>query len=393
MIDQLRAVGLARLGRRGTDREIAPGTAAGLVLLAIVLPFLVSGFSLTLLALFLPLVVLAIGIDVMWGENRIVSFGHGAFFAAGGYIGGLIIKGAPGDVVGQQVQFLKTSTAKPLFDRSLEALNGPQVKGVPFLALVIAPLVTGLVGLLIGAVIFRVGSPEIYVPLVTLGVGVIAALSFNDIHQLGGSNGLGSVPSFTDEFAGSSPGRANYAFNAAFVTLVIVGYWAFRRSRTGLLWRALGDDPVRLEALGYPIRRMRAVGFGVSTALAGLAGTLYVGTSHYMGPAIAGVLFSTQALIWVAVGGVGTLLGPLLGVMAVKWGEHYLSSELGLVESWQLILGIILIGVVLVAPKGLSGLPEQFRLHGVRSRAVVLRRSGKTRQAGGSKAAEPTVKS
>lgn len=341
--------------------EIRRRTALGLVLAAVVVPFFLSELYVSLFALFLPLVILAIAVDLLWGENNIVSFGHGAFFAGGAYVGGLILKGGPGDVVGQQTQFLSQAAEEPLLNRILEALNGVQIAGAPVLALILAPLIVGLVGVLIGAIIFRVGSPEVYVPLVTLGIGVIAALSFNRIPALGGSNGLSGVPSFTDEIATSSPAQARYAFNATWVGLIMFGYWAFRRSSAGRTWRALGDDPIRLESLGYPVRRLRAIGFGASTALAALAGVLYVSTSNYMGPAFAGVLFSAQALIWAAVGGVGTLLGPLIGTLSVKWGEHFLSSEAGFEDSWQLILGLLLIAVVIFAPKGLSGIEEQFR--------------------------------
>jgi urea transport system permease protein len=364
-----------RARMRTRPSEIRRETALGLVVVAVLIPFVLPALYLSLFALFLPLVIMAIAVDLLWGENHIVSFGHGAFFAGGAYIGGLILKGAPGDVVGQQTQFLQSAGQAPLLDRTLEALNGVQIAGAPFLALVIGPLVVGVAGLLIGAVMFRVGSPEVYVPLVTLGIGVIAALAFNRVPALGGSNGLSGVPSFTDDLAGTSPATVNYVFNAVWVGIVMVAYWAFRRSRAGRTWRALGDDPVRLESLGYPARRLRAYGFGASTALAALAGVLYVSSSNYMGPAFANVLFSTQALIWAAVGGVGTLLGPLIGTMAVKFGEHFLSSDLGLEESWQLFLGLLLIAVVLFAPKGLSGIEEQVRTRGRRRERPVLRGS------------------
>lgn len=357
---------------RGGDREIRRVTALALVIVAVLIPVVVPELYVSLFALFLPLVILAIAVDLLWGENNIVSFGHGAFFAGGAYIGGLILKGGPGDVVGQQTQFLSQAGEEPLFNRILDALNGVQIAGAPVIALVLAPLIVGLIGLLIGAIIFRVGSPEVYVPLVTLGIGVIAALSFNRVAALGGSNGLSGVPSFTDEIGKSSPAQVLYVFNVLWVGLIMLGYWAFRRSHAGRTWRALGDDPIRLESLGYPVRRLRAVGFGASTALAALAGVLYVSSSNYMGPAFANVLFSAQALIWAAVGGVGTLLGPLIGTMAVKWGEHFLSSEIGLEQSWQLILGLLLIAVVLFAPKGLSGIEEQVRTRGRRREGPTL---------------------
>ena len=99
----------------------------------------------------------------------------------------------------------------------IDALNTPQVHGVPFMALIMPPLLIGVVGLLVGAIIFRVGSPEVYAPLVTLGIGVIAALELNDVTAIGASNGLGDVPGFTFTFDGGNHPIAVYGFNAAFL--------------------------------------------------------------------------------------------------------------------------------------------------------------------------------
>ena len=376
-----RRFGLARLVPQ-RNRHAIIGLVVLAVILAVVFPFVLSNFSLTLFALFFPFAILAYSIDLIWGENRIVTFGQGAFFVGGAYIGGLILLGHPYDIVGGHTKFLEETVSEPLFNRILSGLHGPSVAEVPILALILPPLITGAVGLVVGAIVFRVGSPEVYIPLVTLGIGVIAALEFNDITAIGASNGLGSVPAFTIGFDNDDrPALALYGFNAAFLTLVILGYFLFRRSKAGLIYRSSGDDPIRLEALGYRVRVIRAYGFGASTALAGLAGALYVSASHYIGPQTAGVIFSAQALIWVAVGGVGILFGPLIGTLAVKWGEHYLSSNLGLEDSWPLFLGIILIIVVLVAPKGLAGLPEQVRL--------LRQRVGSRRAPGSRRATQP----
>jgi urea transport system permease protein len=330
-------------------------TAAVLLALFVGVPAVLTDFSLGLTTLFLPFCLLALSIDLLWGENRLISFGQGAFFAAGGYIGGLVLLGRPYDVVRGATSFLEASTKQPLLNRVLETLQGIAIAGIPIPALLLPPLITGVAGLIVGLVVFRVSDPEVYLPLITLGIGVVAGIWFNELKPLGASNGLGNVPSFTQDLGGSAK-LNNYYFNLAFTLAAVAAYWLFRRSKRGWTWRALGDDPVRLEALGYPVRRMRAYGFGVSCALAGLAGALYTATAGFMGPSVASVSFSAQALIWVAVGGVGTLLGPIVGTMVVKWGEQLLSSNLGLQDSWPLFLGLLLILVVLVAPGGIMGL-------------------------------------
>lgn len=323
------------------------------------LPLFLSEYSIGLLALWLPLVVLAISIDLLWGENRIVSFGQGAFFAGGGYVAGLLLKGPAADTTGVNYELLGVGGGETSsFDRAIEALSSPAIAGIPILVFPLAVLVCGLVGWLVGAAIFRTGSVEIYAPLITLGVGVVAATVFLGTPEIGGSNGLSGIPAFTREI---SPGSqsAIYLFNLSWVAIVYLGYWLFRSTRYGRLWRASGDDPVRLEALGIPVQRLRCAGFAASCGLAGLAGALYAGSAGFVSAELAGVIFSVQALIWVAVGGPGLLLGPLLGVMAIKLGENFLSERLQ--ESWQLLLGLLLIAVVLVAPKGLAGLPTTIR--------------------------------
>ncbi|MEA2285181.1 MAG: urea transport system permease protein [Solirubrobacteraceae bacterium] len=329
-------------------------TAAVLVVAVVIVPAVLTDFSLGLTTLFLPFAMLAISIDLLWGENRLISFGHGAFFAAGGYIGGLVLLGRPYDVVSGATSFLETSTKQPLLNRVLETLHDISIAGIPIPALLLPPLITGVVGLVIGLIVFRVADPEIYLPLITLGIGVVAGIWFNELKPLGASNGLGGVPAFTKDIGTGQ--SVHYLFNLAFLFATLGLYWRFRQSPRGSTWRALGDDPVRLEALGYPVRRMRAYGFAVSCALAGLAGSLYAATSGFMGPSVASVSFSAQALIWVAVGGVGTVLGPVVGTLVVKWGEQLLSSNLGLQDSWPLFLGLLLILVVVVAPGGIMGL-------------------------------------
>jgi ABC-type branched-subunit amino acid transport system permease subunit len=346
-------------------------TVVALAVIALV-PAVLSDFGVGLLAQWLPLVVLAISLDLLWGENKIVSFGHGAFFAGGGYVAGLLLRGPQSDTTGANYALLGEGSGPSGFDSLLETLASPQIAGVPVLAFVLPVLLCGLVGLLVGAVIFRIGSVEIYAPLVTLGVGVIAATVFIKLSAIGGSNGLSGIPPYTRELGGGSP-VSMYWFNALWLLAIYLAYAAFRRSAAGRRWRAAGDDAIRLDALGVNTRRMRAYGFAASTALAGLAGALYVGVAGFMSAETAGVLFSVQALIWLAVGGPGGLFAPLVGVLAIQIGQQELSEQLQ--ESWQLLLGLLLIAVVLGAPRGLTGLAGD-------GFAALQRRFGRTHQRG-----------
>lgn len=228
----------------------------------------------------------------------------------------------------------------------------PRSPGVPWLALLLPVVICGILGFAVGVGIFRLGDPELYAPLVTLGIGVIAGALFLSISPFGGSNGLSGIPHFVRNAAGSA-GITNYAFNVVFVALVMIAYASFRLSRLALRWRASGDDPIRLEALGSRITVNRAKGFAVSAALAGLAGALYAGTAGFISADLAGVTFSVQALVWVAVGGTARLFGPLLGVLIVESGQQVLSNQFA--EIWPLILGVSLLIVVLAAPEGIIG--------------------------------------
>lgn len=335
-------------------RKLRLPLAALIALAAIALvPAVFSGFTVGLIAQWLPLVVLALSLDLLWGENRIISFGHGAFFAGGGYVAGLLLRGPQSDTTGTNYALLGEGSGRSSFDSLVDTLSSPQIHGIPLLAFVLPVLLCGLVGLLVGFVIFRIGSVEIYAPLVTLGVGVIAATVFLKLSAIGGSNGLSGIPPYVD----GGP-TAVYWFTAAWLLAIYLGYAAFRRSRAGRRWRAAGDDPIRLDALGVDTRRLRALGFAASTALAGLAGALYVGVSGFMSADVAGVVFSVQALIWLAVGGPGALFAPLVGVLAIQLGQHELSEQLQ--DTWQLLLGALLIAVVLGAPRGLTGLASAF---------------------------------
>ena len=129
----VRRVGIARFLPR-QNRKTTIGLVALAAIIAVVFPFVLSTFSLSLFALFFPFAILAYSLDLIWGENRIVSFGQGAFFVGGAYIGGLILIGHPYDIVGGHTKFLEESTAVPLLNRIISGLHDPSVAGLPIVA-------------------------------------------------------------------------------------------------------------------------------------------------------------------------------------------------------------------------------------------------------------------
>ena len=353
---------------------------AAIVPIAALPPLILSNFTLGLVGEWLPLVLLAISIDLLWGGNRIISFGHGAFFAGGGYIAGLLLHGPQSNATSVNYALLGGNSAKSTFATVIDALGSVEIAGVPILALVLPIIICGIFGLIVGAIVFRLGSVEIYAPLITLAAGVLAQTIFTNLSVVGASNGLSGIPSFTERLAHGSNSSVYY-FNGAFLVVVFVGYAVFCGSRAGSRWRASGDDPIRLEALGTDVYRLRTLGFGASAALAGLAGALYVGAYGFMSPNTASVTFSLQALIWVAVGGPGALLAPVVGTLAIQTGQQYLSN--GVTSGWELLLGGLLIVLVLVAPGGITSLAKSATATAVARRPTRLNNAWFRRALGG----------
>lgn len=318
-------------------------------------PLVLAGPLLASVSLCLPLIILAFALDLLWGENKIVSFGHGAFFAGGGYLAGLILKGPQADTSATTLALLQPQNhQKSGFDQATAALADLRIAGVPVLAIVVSVIACAAVGAVVGMAIFRLPAAELYAPLITLGVGVVASAAFLSISAIGGSNGLSGIPSYVNGIGLGSEQQRSYWFNLATVAAVALGYGLYRRSWRGQRWRAAGNDPIRLEALGTHIAALRTAGFAVSAGLAGLAGALYVGTSGYISASFAGVAFSVQALIWIAVGGTGLFLGPIVGVLVVQLAQQYLS---GWAERyWQILLGAALLIIVLSKSDGLVGM-------------------------------------
>ena len=209
-------------------------------------------------------------------------------------------------------------------------------------------------GVLVGLFLFvgsRVG--ELYVGLVTLALAFAAERFATGWDVIGAYNGVPGIPGPTLGPLVLEYGPTTYYTIFALFVLVLYGAYQLNKSQFGLVMRAVRDDGERAEFLGYRRTTVQIVVFSITSALAGMAGGLYALSSGFVSPSFLGVTLSTQVLLWVVLGGRGTLVGPLLGLGLV----YVLGGRIAEFQPqlWPVILGLILLGTILYLPGGLIG--------------------------------------
>lgn len=321
----------------------------GLVLLAaLVAPFLVSSYDLNLVARFLAMAILALGVVLIWGEGGILSLGQGVFFGLGGYALAMHLKLA-GLGAGEIPDFMVWSGLKTL-PWWWEPFRNPAFALVGVIA------IPGLLAALFSWMVFhrRVGGT--YFALITQALALaFATFLISQQASTGGFNGLTEFPSlFGIDLNTQAATRGLY-----WVTLVaLVGSGllvaTLRRSRFGILLRAVRDGENRMRFLGYDPTPYKVVAFTVAAMLAGLAGALFTLHAGVVSPALVGVVPSIEMIIWVAVGGRYSLIGAVAGALLVNLARDRISSALP--EPWLYVLGALFILVVTLTPGGLAGI-------------------------------------
>lgn len=312
----------------------------------------VSDFSLNRFGKFLSFAILALGLDLIWGYTGILSLGHGVFFGLGAYCIGMHL-------------MLSIGTESVYGSELPDFMVWNQVKELPFFwkpfysfwfALAAAFLVPTLFAMIFGFLAFRSRIRGVYFAIITQALALSAWLVFNrNETNLGGTNGLTDFKKVLG-FRLSDPGtqRALYV-----LTVLCLGgaYWLCRwiiRSRTGKVLVAIRDSEQRVLFSGYSPANYKLFVFVVSAVLAGLAGMLYVPQVGIITPAQIGVLPSLEMVIWVAVGGRGTLVGAILGAVGVNYARSLLTNYFP--DLWPFFLGGLFIAVVLLVPDGFVGL-------------------------------------
>ncbi|MGK9232795.1 urea ABC transporter permease subunit UrtC [Inquilinus limosus] len=340
-----------------------PAFALGLVAVAVLVllanlalppesPFHVPGYAVSLMGKYLCYALLALAIDLVWGYVGILSLGHGAFFALGGYAMGMYLMRQIGS---------RGVYGNPVLPDFMVFLNWPELPwywhGFDqfwFAALMVL-LVPGALAFVFGWFAFRSRVSGVYLSIITQAMTYALLLAFfrNDM-GFGGNNGL---TDFKDLLGFSLQADATRAglFLASAVALAVAFLLcrAITRSRFGKVLVAIRDAESRTRFLGYRVESYKLVVFTLSAMMAGVAGALYVPQVGIINPGEFAPANSIEAVIWVAVGGRGTLVGPIIGAVTVNLGKTMFTNLLP--EFWLFALGGLFILVTLVLPKGIVG--------------------------------------
>ncbi len=318
------------------------------LILAIILPLLIPAFRLRLIGRFLALAIVALGIDLIWGYTGLLSLGHGIFFALGGYAIAMHLNLQLPE--GQLPEFFNLYGVNEL-PWFWEPFNS-----FPFtiLALVIIP---GIVAGLLGYLVFRNRIKGVYFSILTQAALIVFYNFFNGQQELiNGTNGLKTdTERIFGVLASSAPAQRSFYI---LTVLSLVGVYYLCRwltsGRFGRLLIAIRDDEMRVRFTGYNPTGFKVLVFAISGAIAGIAGALYTVQTGIITPSAMEVAFSIEMVIWVAVGGRGTLIGAILGTLIVRLAQTFLSERYP--ESWLFFQGALFLIVVTVLPNGIVGL-------------------------------------
>jgi urea transport system permease protein len=316
-------------------------------------PLHVSTYLLTLIGKYLCFAILALAVDLIWGYGGILSLGHAAFFALGGYAMGMYLmrqigaRGVYGDpVLPDFMVFLNWHTL-PWFWQGFNHF------AFAALMMVLAP---ALLALVFGWFAFRSRVTGVYLSIMTQALSYAMMLAFfrNDM-GFGGNNG------FTDfkDILGFDlhQDSTRVALFVATCAALAGGYLACRaitRSRAGRVIRAIRDAESRTRFLGYRVESYKLWVFVFSAVLAGIAGALYVPQVGIINPSEFAPINSIEVVIWVAVGGRGTLVGAAAGAVLVNYAKTFFTGTFP--EVWLYALGALFVLVTLFLPRGLMGL-------------------------------------
>ncbi|MFL9824465.1 urea ABC transporter permease subunit UrtC [Rhodoplanes sp. SY1] len=356
-----------------TPRALDRGSIAFLIVVAVVAiaipilnlalpessPLHVPTYLVSLFGKYVCFALLALSIDLIWGYCGILSLGHGAFFALGGYAMGMYLMRQIG---GRGVY------GNPLLPDFMVFLNWKELplawwgfSHFPY-AMLMVLLVPGLLALVFGWFAFRSRVTGVYFSIITQAMTFALMLAFfrNDF-GFGGNNGLTDFKDILG-FNVQADGTRAALFAISCVALAL-GYVVCRvlvASKFGMVLVAIRDAEARARFLGYRVESYKLAVFVVSACMAGVAGALYVPQVGIINPGEFSPANSIEAVIWVAVGGRGTLVGAVVGALLVNYAKTTFTSG-ALAPYWLFLLGGLFVGVTLWLPRGIVGTLSHWR--------------------------------
>jgi urea transport system permease protein len=303
-------------------------TTAGMITIAVGVPQLVDQFELLQLTVFAAMCILALSLGFVWGYGGILCFGQSAFFGLGAYT------------------------------YAVTAIN----LGESTVATVLAVVVPAVVAALLGYFMFYGRLSDVYLGVITLSVTLIFFNLMNstagDAYRIGKArlNGFNGMPSLPTLNVPGDPGRLldpteTFYLVMTCLVFVYVGLHAVLASHFGRVVVAIRENETRGELLGYDVRLHKLLVFTIGGGVAGLAGCLFANWGAFVSPTVFSLTMTSQIIIWVIVGGLGTLLGPIIGCLIMQ----YLATMLGTQQlaNTNLIFGIIFLAFVLLVPRGI----------------------------------------
>jgi len=352
------------VGDKGGQRLII-----AIIALAFIMPFCnlvfpedsalhVSTYTLTLTGKYLCYALLALAVDLIWGYCGILSLGHGAFFALGGYAMGMYLMRQIGD---------RGVYGNPELPDFMVFLNWQELPwywlGFDqfWFAMIMVLAAPGILAFVFGWLAFRSRVTGVYLSIITQALTYALLLAFfrNDM-GFGGNNGLTDFKDILGFDLQSDVTRS--ALFIASALALILGYLVSRWITTSKLGRVLvsiRDAEMRTRFIGYRVEHYKLFVFVVSAMLAGIAGALYVPQVGIINPGEFSPINSIEIIIWVAVGGRGTLFGAVIGAIAVNYAKTYFTGAFA--ELWLFLLGGLFVMTTLYLPKGIVGFVQQLK--------------------------------
>ena len=294
-------------------------------------PILFKGYVVFVLPQYILFGLLAMSLAFIWGNAGILSFGQASFFAIGGYAFGLLIKFFPG-------------------------INHF------FIGVILVIAIGFLIAAITGYFLFSAGVKATYFVLATLALSILTEqLAVTKSNFTGGWNGL-----FVDRInihlgeinLLELGGDVKIFYLILFISLIVYLFLNYLETqKIGKVLRGIRENEDRMLALGFYTSFYKTIAFGISGSVAALAGALYATHANFISPSVAGVLFSTEVVVWVAIGGRYSLLGAFIGGIVVSFLSNYLSTLTP--QYWQLFLGIVFIITIIFFKDGLAGIFNQ----------------------------------